>query len=169
MGHILHVLRCVLDHAVKSGYLRANPAREVAKPKLRAKRVAVVLQPVDVERIIAAMPDARRQPDRWRLLVELALESGCRVGELAGLRVRDLDTARQLLVVEETAQEVNGEMVFGDPKSEAGKRAVDGLNADLCERLAAHVAAMDRTTTCSGMGLRRTDTTPGTTAYGDRP
>ncbi|MEH0842819.1 site-specific integrase [Micromonospora sp. CPCC 205711] len=141
VGHILHVLRCVLDHAVRSGYLRANPAREVAKPKLRAKREAVVLQPPDVERIITAMPDARgSRPDRWRLLVELAVESGCRAGELAGLRVRCLDTAGRLLRVEATAQEINGEMRIGTPKSKAGLRTVDGLNADLCQRLAAHVA-----------------------------
>lgn len=142
VGHILHVLRCVLDHAVKSGYLRTNPAREVAKPKLRAKREIVVLQPTDVERILAAMPDARHQPDRWRLLAELAVESGCRAGELTGLRVRCLDTVARRLTVETTVLELNGEVHVGTPKSAAGLRVVDGLNPDLCHRLAAHVAGM---------------------------
>ncbi|GAB3985686.1 site-specific integrase [Plantactinospora veratri] len=143
VGHILHVLRKVFDHAVKSGYIRANPAREVAKPKKGSKRVEIVLQPVDIARILASIPDARGdRPDRWRLLVELAVESGCRAGELAGLRVHRLNPDRRLLVVEETSQEVNGKVVLGTPKTKAGFRTVDNLSADLCRRLAAHVAGM---------------------------
>ena len=138
--HVVHVLRCVLDHAVRSGYLRANPAREVAKPKLTSRRAEVVLQPPDVERIVAAVPDAPGdRPDRWRLLVELAVGSGCRAGELAGLRVRCLDTAARLLIVEETSQEISGKITLGTPKSKAGYRTVDDLDPDLCRRLAAHV------------------------------
>ncbi|MEV0153178.1 tyrosine-type recombinase/integrase [Micromonospora sp. NPDC050686] len=134
--HVVHVLRCVFDHAVRSGYLRANPAREVAKPKLISRRAEIVLQPPDVGRIVAAVPD------RWRLLVELAVGSGCRAGELAGLRVRNLDTARRLLVVEETSQEISGKITLGTPKSKAGYRTVDDLHPDLCRRLAAHVDGM---------------------------
>ena len=141
--HVVHVLRCVLDHAVRAGYLRANPAREVAKPKLTSRRAEIVLQPPDVERIVAAVPDAPGdRPDRWRLLVELAVGSGCRAGELAGLRVRNLDTGRRLLVVEETSQEISGKITLGTPKSKAGYRTVDDLDPDLCRRLAAHVAGM---------------------------
>lgn len=144
VGHILHVLRKVLDHAVKAGHIRTNPAREVAKPRQASKRVEIVLQPTDIARIVAAVPLARGdRPDRWRLLVELAVDSGCRAGELAGLRVHRLDTARRLLVVEETSQEVNGKVVSGTPKTKAGFRTIDSLNADLCHRLAAHVEGRD--------------------------
>lgn len=142
--HVVHVLRGVLDHAVRSGYIKTNPALQVAKPKLRNRRVEIVLQPPDVEWIVAAVPDAPgEQPDRWRLLVELAVESGCRAGELAGLRVHRLDTAGRLLSVEETSQEIKGKITLGTPKSKAGVRVVDNLNPDLCRRLAAHVEGMD--------------------------
>lgn len=142
-GHVLHVLRQVFAHAVSAGYIRSNPALEVRKPKGGRQRVEIVLSTADVDRAIAALPDARgERPDRWRLLVETAADTGCRAGELAGLRVRNLDTTRRTVQVEETAQEVNGEMVFGPPKSEAGLRMVDILDPDLCRRLAAHVASM---------------------------
>ncbi|PWU57678.1 hypothetical protein DLJ47_01860 [Micromonospora sp. S4605] len=151
--HVVHVLRCVLDHAVRSGYLRANPAREVAKPKLTSRRADIVLQPPDVEWIVTAVPDAPEpRPDRWRLLVELAVESGCRAGELAGLRVRRLDTTGRLLSVEETSQEISGKLTLGTPKSKAGVRVVDDLSPDLCRRLAAHVEGMDPDDFVFGVG-----------------
>ncbi|MHA4950580.1 tyrosine-type recombinase/integrase [Micromonospora sp. SD19] len=151
--HAVHVLRCVFGHAVKSGYIKANPARQVAKPKLTSRRSEVVLQPPDVERIVAAVPDAPGdRPDRWRLLVELAVESGCRAGELAGLRVRRLDTSARLLSVEETSQEISGKLTAGTPKSKAGVRVVDDLNPDLCRRLAAHVEGMDPDDFVFGVG-----------------
>ncbi|RKN39980.1 tyrosine-type recombinase/integrase [Micromonospora endolithica] len=141
--HVVHVLRGVMGHAVLSGYIKTNPALQVAKPKLRSRRVEIVLQPPDVEQIVTAVPDApSNRPDRWRLLVELAVESGCRAGELAGLRVHRLDTAARLLSVEETSQEIKGKLTLGTPKSKAGVRVVDDLNADLCRRLAAHVEGM---------------------------
>jgi integrase len=143
LRHIHHVLRSVLDHAVLSGYIRTNPARKVAKPRAGKRRVDIVLQPPDVERIVSVFPDAPGdKPDRWRLLVELAVESGCRAGELAGLRVSRLNTARRLLVVEETSQEIKGKITLGTPKSAAGYRTVDGLDPHLCLRLAAHVTGM---------------------------
>lgn len=141
--HVVHILRSVLDHAVKSGYLRSNPARELKKPAPTRRRAEVVLQPPDVERIVAAIPEAwGTSPDKWRLLVELAVETGCRAGELFGLRVRNLDTLRRRLLVEETSQEVSGRITVGPPKSQAGFRTIDSLSVTLCLRLSAHVQAM---------------------------
>ncbi|MBM2621193.1 site-specific integrase [Actinoplanes sp. LDG1-06] len=141
--HVIHVLRAVLDHAVKSGYIRSNPARELKKPAATRRRAEIVLQPPDVERILAAIPEAwGDRQDKWRLLVELAVETGCRAGELFGLRVRALALSRRRLTVEETSQEVSGRITVGPPKSTAGFRTIDSLSPELCLRLSAHVAGM---------------------------
>ncbi|NJC70039.1 hypothetical protein HC031_10005 [Planosporangium thailandense] len=49
--------------------------------------------------------------------MELAAESGLRAGELAGLRVGNLDTVGRRVTVETTAREIRGEIVLGTPKT----------------------------------------------------
>jgi site-specific recombinase XerD len=60
-----------------------------------------VLEPEEFESLLDALPGLR-----WRLLVEVAIESGVRWGELVELRVHDLDVVACLLTVARTVEEV---------------------------------------------------------------
>ena len=77
----------VLDEAVRAGRLALHPARSV-------KRAAVVrddldaLTPEQIGSLLAAVPPEEAP------LVELALETGARWGELSGLQVKHLQGAR---------------------------------------------------------------------------
>lgn len=63
-------------------------------------------------------------PERYRAMVLLGAWCGLRFGELTELRRRDVDLEDARLHVERAVTRVNGEMIVGDPKSEAGKRRV---------------------------------------------
>lgn len=132
--NVLAVLRAVLDEAVRQELLPANPARSLTPPRpRRTKRQGLEIS--EVEELIQALPE------RWSLLVETAAYTGLRAGELAGLKVEQLDLRRRLLRVTRTVVDVKGELLEDTPKTEAGHRTVTGLSMALCARLAAYVAA----------------------------
>lgn len=74
----------------------------------------------------------------WAPTVLTLAWTGLRVGELAALRVEDIDTVRRRLNVRRTAAEVAGRIVEGPPKTAAGLRSVP-YPAFLSEVIEAHV------------------------------
>lgn len=107
--HVHRVLHMILTAAVDDGRLVRNPAARVKLPRDR-RREKRFLSHAEV----AALADAAG-PDRLAVLV-LAY-CGLRFGELAALRVRNVDPLRRRLSIEESVTEVDGVMVFGTPKS----------------------------------------------------
>ncbi|MGH8899971.1 MAG: hypothetical protein ACRDZ4_23775 [Egibacteraceae bacterium] len=81
------------------------------------RREAAPLTAEEVEGLAAA------HPERYRAMVLVAAYGGFRFGELAGLRRRRIDLAGNVRV-EETCVEVAGDLVWGAPKTEAGRRSV---------------------------------------------
>ena len=76
---------------------------------------------------------------RYRALVLTAAYAGCRWGELAGLRQRNLDLLRGRLVVVEQAVELrSGERLVRPPKTNAGHRVVH-LPATVVKTLEEHL------------------------------
>lgn len=71
-----------------------------------------------------------------------AAYTGVVVGEIAGLRVSDLNLLARTARIERSAQYVGGSWHVGTPKSRAGPRTVDGLPRDLIADLAALVALL---------------------------
>ncbi len=134
--HVTNVLRRVLDYAVADGKLAANPMASIKRVK--GSRVKpYVLTEEDVARLVAHLRGL--DDKRWALLVFFAAYTGCRAGEVAGLRVSDLDLKKRTVRIERVVNELNGRQELGTPKSDAGTRTVDNLPRTLCAELAAHV------------------------------
>ena len=123
--HAHRVLHMILTSAVDDGRLVRNPAARVKLPRDRRREKRFL-----THRQVAALAGAAGQ-DRLAILV-LAY-CGLRFGELAALRVRNVDPVRRRLQVEESVTEVDGVMVFGTPKSHhcrsvpVPRSLVDGL------------------------------------------
>jgi integrase len=77
--------------------------------------------------------------DRTYALWQLAMSTGLRRGELAGLRWEDLDLGAGRLRVAVTRTVVSYRVVDGDPKSATSKRAI-GLDPGTVAALKAHKA-----------------------------
>lgn len=104
------VLAGILDDAVKSRRLRANPARGVENlPKKTAKR-RVYLTADDV----AALAD---QSGDHRTLVLVLAYTGIRWGEAVALRVRDVEFLRRRLTVHDNAVQLGTDHAVGYTKS----------------------------------------------------
>ncbi|TQS45587.1 tyrosine-type recombinase/integrase [Cryptosporangium phraense] len=103
------VLSQILDLAVRYRRLSTNPAKGVRLPRADrpSKRFLTVVQVRDLAD--AAGPD--------KTLVHVLAYCGLRFGELAALRVQDVDLARRRIHVERSVVDINGHMVSGSPKS----------------------------------------------------
>jgi integrase len=76
----------------------------------------------------------------WRLVVPFLSDSGLRIGELAALRVRNVDLLRGSVRVNMTvAKDEAGRLIEGPPKTKAGNRIVATLGPDIVERVAEHI------------------------------
>ncbi len=110
--------RAMLNTAVDDDLLRANPCRVKGAGADRSPERPVAM-PDDVAKIAEAIED------RYRLMVLLAAYCSLRFGELAGLRRRRVDLLHRRVTIEEQAVELaSGEVVFGPPKTAAGRRVV---------------------------------------------
>jgi integrase len=124
------VLSLALDLAVRDGRLPRNAAAGVRLPR-GAKRTKRFLSHVEVAQLAEACGP-------YGLLVQVLAYTGLRWGEVAALRVQDVDLARRRLRVDRAMVEVNGRAIFGTPKNHQ-RRAVP-VPRFLVNRLAEHVA-----------------------------
>jgi integrase len=126
------LLSRILGAAVEAGYLPRNPCTVKGAGQERAPemRFATVAQ-------VAALADDIGP--RYRALVLVAAYGGLRWGELVGLRVKRVDLLHGRVTVAEQVAEVNGQLLPGPPKTEAGRRTVT-LPAVAAVALAEHLA-----------------------------
>ena len=83
-----------------TGLIVANPCAHTELPKVIATKTRT-LTPEEFDVLLAAIPD------RHRLMVETAIETGMRWGELIALKPRHVDFLRKTITVEETIIEVS--------------------------------------------------------------
>ena len=111
-------VRLTLNQAVRDQRLARSPADGVRLPRSHPTGMRL-LEPSEV----AALADAL--PARYSSLATTAAYTGMRWGELAGLRVTDLDLQRNRLTVRSTLVEATGQTPqLGPPKSKASERSI---------------------------------------------
>lgn len=101
-------LNGVLKLAVKGKRLALNPAAEVELPRQAMKRRRY-LSGLEVEGLLEEAGE--RAP-----IIHVLAFCGLRFGELAALRVGRVDLERRRFRIEESVTEVNGKLVWSDPK-----------------------------------------------------
>lgn len=139
------VLRLILAEALRADAVRRNPADRLRVP--RGPRQEMVFLTLDevlrLAHAIAHPPRPARHPEQtwpeYGLLVRLAALTGLRAGEIGALRTGRVNPLHGRLEVAESAAEVHGGLVYGEPKTYEW-RAVP-IPAALADELAAHVDA----------------------------
>jgi integrase len=131
--HHYVALKKAFRHAVDDRLLSHNPCDGARVPKTDTVEefAAVFLTAAQVEAIGSRL-DAQAP---YGLLVRFAAYTGLRAGELAGLRVRDLDLVRGHVNVRQTVQRIKAEWVIGTPKSKRSTRDVPLMHSGLIAEL----------------------------------
>lgn len=117
---IVNVLSGALQKAVRSGRLKANPARGLDLPEISktAKRYLTHEQVRDLADAVDTIGRGIFLGERngFGLLVRVLSYCGLRWSELSGLRACDIDFKRGRLEVQHTIVEVDGYQIEGVPK-----------------------------------------------------
>ncbi|MGX7243615.1 tyrosine-type recombinase/integrase [Enterococcus quebecensis] len=123
---IFQVLMSCYTAAVKRELITDNPCKNVVLPKKTPNNIKAITS--EQQKILKEK--AASHPKG--LAVLLALETGMRIGEIAGLKWEDIDFSTNILTVQRTIQRiqvvnernVKTKIIEGTPKSVASKRTI---------------------------------------------
>lgn len=134
--HCYVALRKAMKHAVWDRQIAHNPCDGVELPKSHQvdEGELAALTYAQVEAVAGEL--AFHWP--YDLTVRFMAYTGLRAGELAGLRVRDVNLDAGHVCVRQTAQRIKGEWVLGTPKSRRSSRDVPLLDRRLIGQLRAY-------------------------------
>jgi integrase len=111
------VVTGIFGSAFESDIIARTPCRGINLPTAQHTEMRF-LTPDEVEDLASAIDD------RYRAFVITAAYTGCRFGELAGLRVDRIDLLRRSLTVVESLSDVNGRVRLTPPKTTSARRQI---------------------------------------------
>ena len=127
-------VRLTLNQAVRDRRILSSPAQGLRLPQVRRSDMRL-LNPTEVQTLAEALPE------RYGSLAIVAAYTGLRWGELAGLRITDVDMLRRRLTVRSALIEASGQPPrLGTPKSKTSERTIT-LPQVVIETLARHSRA----------------------------
>ena len=127
MRNVRNTLAKLLEQARAKEYIVHNPLSGLELPKYKP----VKKQAYTVEQVAGILSKA---PERYRMLFYLCAETGLRAGEVAGLRVPDVDLANRTIGVSRAVWRGHED----SPKTDAGVRRF-AISARLSEMLAKQI------------------------------
>lgn len=147
--HYNTFLSSVFSKAVQWGVIKENPCTRAEKPKSEEVDVQVLTEE-EVSRLFAALEEDA--PPQYSAIVQLAIGTGARRGEICGLRWSDIDLKRGTIAINRTVQFITGKgVVFTAPKTKKSRR-VFKLGADRVQMLREYRTA--QTKYRSGIGSK---------------
>lgn len=117
-AHAYGLLRAILSTAVDDNLLPVNPCHIRGAGTSKRLHQTKPLSLPELEALVAAMPV------KYRPMTLLAAWCALRFGELAELRRKDIDLTTGVIHVRRGVVRVNGQVIIGTPKSDAGIRDV---------------------------------------------
>lgn len=133
------VIHPALDMAVRDDIIRHNPSDGViAEMKKQRGRTAVKDRALTIEQQNELIDYVTDHPlyDYWRPLFVVLLGTGCRIGEICGLRWKDVDLNNRVIDINHSMtyfrrgkkEPYTFEFKFGPPKTKAGIRKIPMLD-----------------------------------------
>ena len=133
------MLHSVFERALRDRVITFNPCEATELPKV-IKKTSRTLTPAEYDAILDALPA------QHRLMIETAINTGLRWGELIALKPRHLDLSAGKLTVEETIVEVSiknsptGHRMLTKPYPKDNEPRTMGLPPDLVPRFTQWIA-----------------------------
>ncbi|MBR3422812.1 MAG: tyrosine-type recombinase/integrase [Ruminococcus sp.] len=118
----LTVLQSILRQAVKLDIIPTNPAKA---EKLTLQKVVAPKIEIFSKQEAAQMLECLEQEDiQFQVIVQLAIMTGCRCGELVGLKFSDFDYSRNKVTIERSAYKLPGEPIKTKPPKDYEVRTI---------------------------------------------
>lgn len=128
----LTVLQTVLSYAVKLGYLSQNPARadKLILPKADFKEVNIFSR----DEVIRMLKAAENESLWFRTMINLAVYTGLRKGEIMALEYSDIDLSERKITVRRSCYKIKGEKQT-TKSTKSGKERTVSINSSCAELL----------------------------------
>ena len=138
--HHYTLITGILNSAKKWGYININPNENVTPIKVHKKEIECY-SPEEVEKLIEIL---QNEPIKYQAIIMLALDSGCRRGELTGLTWNDIDFNNSTIHINKVTQYVTGYGIFEkETKSDTSNRIVY-ITPTTLQLLKKHKAEQDK-------------------------
>ena len=119
--HYHAMLSSVFKKGVQWGLIAENPCTRAEHPKA-AEIDVQTLGEADIAKLLAVLADA---PPQFSVIVQLALLTGARRGEICGLRWSDINFEQGTIAINRTLQYIPGTgTVFNAPKTKRSRRCI---------------------------------------------
>lgn len=127
----LSILQAILKQAVKQGLIKESPAKaeRLTLPKAQAPKVEIFTKQEAAEMLDCL----EKEPLQFQTLIQLAIYTGARRGELCALKFSDIDFENQRITIERSAYKLKGEPIQIKPPKDYETRTVT-IN-DTCTEL----------------------------------
>jgi integrase len=127
--------RSLMGAAVDMELIGRNPCRGIRLPVAKAKEKRV-LTPPELHRLADAVGP------QWRAMIYLAGVMGLRFGEVAAVRVGDVDLEGGRVTITRAVSEAGGRIVISEPKTTASIRALN-LPDQVVGEIRRHIALLE--------------------------
>lgn len=123
---VFRVLKTSLRYAEKQQYINRNIYEKVSAPKMKKKKIKALT--IFEHKLL--VKEAKKTREGLPILI--ALETGMRIGEISGLKWKDIDMENCTISVKRTLQrvkiyneqEIQTQIIENKPKSEASERII---------------------------------------------
>ncbi len=115
------VLNAALNHALKQRLITYNPTIGVSNTPKPRKYQVDVYTPEELLKLLAAAKDTT-----FEVPIALAGVCGLRRGECLGMDIGCIDFENNVLRIERQLIDIEGKLVFSEPKSEESQRVIHG-------------------------------------------
>lgn len=107
------IINNMLEQAIKWDYIKSNPNSKIEKPKRDRKEIEVYSK----EEVIQLLECLKNEPLKYQAILYMALDLGCREGELVGLTWDDIDFKTKAVTINKTIQDLKGQAIEKETKT----------------------------------------------------
>lgn len=128
----LTVLQSIFKQAVKQGLLNENPANveHLTLPKAQVPKIDIFTKQ-EAAQMLAAL---EKEDLQFQTLIQLAIFTGARRGELIALKFSDIDFEQRKITIERSAYKITGQPLATKPPKDYETRTVT-INESCCQLL----------------------------------
>lgn len=119
------ILHSLFKMAYMDDIIPMNVMDKVERPKLRKDDVVHEVKAYTVEEARNILQCIEKEPFQWQVIMRLYLDSGCRRGELTGLRWRSVDFENNTVTIENNLQYSASKGVYCTTPKGKKRRTID--------------------------------------------